>query len=182
MPCFAQRLRPSQRSFKVVDSNRGLFLFQRRLSQHKVGSKVLCEHQSLSTLPRLKPAREQYLQRVLGPSLLVVERGEFHGKIVAGVYQVTNTLKCCQPVLWRFPCALQQLILFIHDASISWRKGSGPFECQARSLLIVTNVVVGKAEVSRGGGKFRIQTRSAFPRHDRLLVTPPVIEKIAQII
>ena len=180
--CLADRLRRAQRCFKVRDCICRLFSRDGAPGQEQARANELSKNQPFAALPRLKVSREQAGKRPLRMARLVVEGGEFHGQIIARGREFGMPQQFCETMLGRDACTFPELVTLIENASVFRVSGLCAIEGRDCTLGIAADIEERDAKVAVDGGKARIQRCSALPEVYRLIVAPPIVKQIAEIV
>lgn len=140
------------------------------------------QRSAFAAFPRLEIARADQRQRLLGFSGLLVKRAEFHAQIVALLYKVTPTLQFAQPTGGSFAEPFPKLVAFVEQARVGRVCLERPVVSGASLSRLLADVKVADAEIAPDDKEVWIQPGATFPELNRLIMPPPVIEQVAQII
>ena len=151
-------------------------------SQGKVVSHMLSKCLSFASFPRLESAALDHLQCSLILAGEVQQGAQFDGEIVALLNQCWVLQQLGQALPRALAATLLELVSLVEDASIG-RIGRKRLVERPQGLAgRMKDVEVRDAQVTPYGGESRPKLRRLLPKGNRLLMAPPVVEQVAQVV
>ena len=113
VPGLAEVLRGVKSGFEAAARRVQITLHQGLPAKRQMRSNVLSKGQAFSSFPGLKTTRSQQRARIFIASGEVVQRRQFHGKIIAPQYKGPVGLQFPEPFLRRDGHPFPELVAFV---------------------------------------------------------------------
>ena len=155
---------------------------QRGLSQEEPGGGILAEHLALAALPRVKTPGGEQIERLLRLAGLVVERGEFHGGVVAFQNERAVAFEEGETICSTVAELGAELHKFGDQPRIGWVAGEGFFIARTSSGGIAAGIPIGNAKVAVRRSKRAVGRAGFLPCGDGIKVALLVVEEIPETV
>src|SRR5579859_4714626 len=179
---FAEILGRAGCGKQAGDGRCGLSTLQRTMGQQYIATNILRQHKALAALPRLEFVAEELVESTPGLIEIIAEGGEFDREVVPLFNERCVVFEVGQSLGEGMAGALQELVIFVQNASVGWRGGAGFGEGFEGADWIVERIEVPDAEITPGSGEGLGKCSGALPHHDGFGVAAAVIQQVAEIV